>query len=216
MEFLLALVLFVLTLPLLALAVAMVKLTSCGPAIYPAGPGRVSRKALHDLQDPHHGPRLRAPTGPRWATAAIRGSRRSAGSCADAPGRAAAALERAARRHEPGRPAAGAARVRARSWSRPSRTIASGCGPPGVTGLAQVQLPPDSDLDSVRLKLACDLFYIRGRSPRLDLKIVASTAMKMVGIPCSFSCRLLRIPTGDAVAEVYQNWPYEATCLTPA
>ena len=31
---------------------------------------------------------------------------------------------------------------------------------PGVTGLAQVQLAPDTDFESVRRKLAYDLYYI--------------------------------------------------------
>jgi lipopolysaccharide/colanic/teichoic acid biosynthesis glycosyltransferase len=43
---------------------------------------------------------------------------------------------------------------------------------PGVTGLAQVQLPPDTDLDSVRRKLAYDLYYIRHLGPWLDLRII--------------------------------------------
>ncbi len=54
---------------------------------------------------------------------------------------------------------------------------------PGVTGVAQVQLPPDSDLDSVRLKLAYDLHYVRHVGFRLDLRIYAATVFKMAGVP---------------------------------
>ena len=36
---------------------------------------------------------------------------------------------------------------------------------PGVTGLAQVQLPPDTDLESVRRKVAYDLYYIERLQP---------------------------------------------------
>src|SRR5207248_4660391 len=32
---------------------------------------------------------------------------------------------------------------------------------PGITGLAQVQLPPDTDMDSVRRQLAHDIYYGR-------------------------------------------------------
>ena len=46
---------------------------------------------------------------------------------------------------------------------------------PGVTGLAQVQLPPDSDLESVRRKLAYDLHYVRAVSPVLDARILFAT-----------------------------------------
>src|SRR3954468_14427190 len=33
--------------------------------------------------------------------------------------------------------------------------------PPGLTGLAQVQLPPDSDVEDVRRKLVFDLYYAK-------------------------------------------------------
>jgi lipopolysaccharide/colanic/teichoic acid biosynthesis glycosyltransferase len=72
---------------------------------------------------------------------------------------------------------------------------------PGVTGLAQVQLPPDTDLDSVRRKLAYDLFYIRHVSPGLDVRLLLCTALYAVGIPFRVLGRLLGIPDGDAVEE---------------
>jgi lipopolysaccharide/colanic/teichoic acid biosynthesis glycosyltransferase len=65
---------------------------------------------------------------------------------------------------------------------------------PGITGLAQIQLPPDSDLESVRRKLACDLFYVRETSLLLDLKILLATAGKLLQIPCAVTVALLRIP----------------------
>src|SRR5438034_8663538 len=39
---------------------------------------------------------------------------------------------------------------------------------PGITGFAQVQLPADCDLESVRRKLAYDLYYIESMGPWLD------------------------------------------------
>ncbi len=62
---------------------------------------------------------------------------------------------------------------------------------PGITGLAQIQLPPDTDIDSVERKLVLDLAYIEYIGPWLDLKIVACTALKMFGIPQGFYRRLL-------------------------
>jgi lipopolysaccharide/colanic/teichoic acid biosynthesis glycosyltransferase len=47
---------------------------------------------------------------------------------------------------------------------------------PGITGLAQMRLPADTEVAGVRLKLAHDLYYIRQVSPWLDARIVASTA----------------------------------------
>jgi lipopolysaccharide/colanic/teichoic acid biosynthesis glycosyltransferase len=65
---------------------------------------------------------------------------------------------------------------------------------PGITGLAQVQLPPDEDLSSVRRKLVCDLYYVQKVTPWLDLLILAGTLMKVVGVPVEKVRRRLHIP----------------------
>jgi lipopolysaccharide/colanic/teichoic acid biosynthesis glycosyltransferase len=62
---------------------------------------------------------------------------------------------------------------------------------PGVTGLAQVLLPADTDLGSVRRKLAYDLHYIERLSPLLDLRILFCTALYAVGVPKHVTARLL-------------------------
>ena len=51
---------------------------------------------------------------------------------------------------------------------------------PGITGLAQVELGYDTDLDGVRRKVELDLEYIRGRSAVRDLAIMARTVPVMV------------------------------------
>src|SRR4029079_8552387 len=53
---------------------------------------------------------------------------------------------------------------------------------PGITGLAQVQLPPDTDVSNVADKLALDKAYIHHLSPVLDLQIVLCTAFRAVGL----------------------------------
>src|SRR5262249_18502331 len=53
---------------------------------------------------------------------------------------------------------------------------------PGVTGLAQVQLPADTTLETVRLKLAYDLWYVENQSLGLDLRILVATALKLCGV----------------------------------
>lgn len=68
---------------------------------------------------------------------------------------------------------------------------------PGVTGLAQVQLPPDSDLASVRRKLAYDLLYINRLSPWLDLRILCCTAFYAAGIPYGISRRVFGMPHSE-------------------
>jgi lipopolysaccharide/colanic/teichoic acid biosynthesis glycosyltransferase len=65
---------------------------------------------------------------------------------------------------------------------------------PGVTGLAQVQLPPDSDLTSVRHKLVCDLYYIDHGGLFLDVRLMICTALAVVGVPFDWLRALLRIP----------------------
>ncbi len=51
---------------------------------------------------------------------------------------------------------------------------------PGVTGLAQVHLGPDTDLASVERKLAMDLYYIKTLSFWNDVKIVLATAVHVL------------------------------------
>lgn len=66
---------------------------------------------------------------------------------------------------------------------------------PGISGLAQVQLPPDVDLYGVHRKLVCDLHYIRHFSFELDLRLTLCTALMAVGIPQRWSRRLFGVPT---------------------
>jgi hypothetical protein len=76
---------------------------------------------------------------------------------------------------------------------------------PGLTGLAQVQLPPDTDLESVRRKLACDLFYICHVDFWLDVRLLFVTSFYLLGRSCVWPCRMLRIPGGDRVEEHYDR-----------
>ncbi|HEV3116534.1 MAG TPA: sugar transferase [Gemmataceae bacterium] len=93
---------------------------------------------------------------------------------------------------------------------------------PGVTGLAQVQLPADTDLDSVRQKLAYDIYYIRYMSPWLDMQILAATATYVGGLPFRISQRVFCLPTRDAIARQVSDTLFsEPTsdpelCLQPA
>lgn len=76
---------------------------------------------------------------------------------------------------------------------------------PGITGLAQVQLPPDTDLNSVRRKLAHDLYYIRTLSWWLDFRILLATGTQFVGIPSVLARFVLRMPGGARVESAYEN-----------
>ena len=74
---------------------------------------------------------------------------------------------------------------------------------PGITGLAQLQIAPDTDFDSVRLKLAYDRYYIRHCRPWLDVQILLGTVLHMVGLPFWVAGTLLRIPSGAVVEDTF-------------
>jgi lipopolysaccharide/colanic/teichoic acid biosynthesis glycosyltransferase len=54
---------------------------------------------------------------------------------------------------------------------------------PGITGLAQLHLPPDTEVAHVEHKLTFDLYYARHVGLWLDLTILAGTALKVLGLP---------------------------------
>jgi lipopolysaccharide/colanic/teichoic acid biosynthesis glycosyltransferase len=76
---------------------------------------------------------------------------------------------------------------------------------PGVTGLAQVLLPPDTDLESVRRKLAHDLYYVQNYSPWLDLKLLATTAIFLMGVPYSAIGKFFFLPNSETIEQTYQK-----------
>jgi lipopolysaccharide/colanic/teichoic acid biosynthesis glycosyltransferase len=76
---------------------------------------------------------------------------------------------------------------------------------PGLTGLAQVQLPPDTDLESVRRKVACDLFYISHMTLWLDLRLMFATSFYLLGQSYRWPCKVLRLPGGVVVEDRYQT-----------
>jgi len=53
---------------------------------------------------------------------------------------------------------------------------------PGVTGLAQINLPADDSLESVRQKVILDREYIRSATLALDLRIFCCTLLRMTGL----------------------------------
>jgi lipopolysaccharide/colanic/teichoic acid biosynthesis glycosyltransferase len=74
---------------------------------------------------------------------------------------------------------------------------------PGLTGLAQVQLPPDSDLDSVRRKLVFDLWYVQHCSWWLDCRIYLATLLHMLGVPYRWLRPLFGFPNLHTVEARY-------------
>lgn len=194
-DFTLAAVLLVLLGPVILLLLAIVRLTSPGPALYSqirlgrgGRPFRIYklRTMAYDCE------RL---TGPRWSTAGdprvtplgrvlrrchldelpqlwnvLRGEMSLIGPRPERP-EIVAQLERALPGYR------GRLRVR-----------------PGISGLAQVLLPPDEDLAGVRRKLAYDLCYIEQIGWWLDARILAATLLKLLGVPAERRRQILCLP----------------------
>jgi lipopolysaccharide/colanic/teichoic acid biosynthesis glycosyltransferase len=65
---------------------------------------------------------------------------------------------------------------------------------PGITGLSQIQLPPDETVEDVKRKVACDLCYVGQMSPGLDLKIYVGTTLKLMGFSFAMTRQMLNLP----------------------
>ncbi len=70
---------------------------------------------------------------------------------------------------------------------------------PGITGLAQINLPPDSDLDSVRRKLILDREYIEHANLAMDARIFFCTSLRIIGLPGLTCARLAGISREDVL-----------------
>ncbi len=203
---LLAFVLLVLALPVLIVAAILVKLTSRGPAFY--SQTRVGLNGqhfrIHKLRTMRHDcERL---SGARWATTddpritalgrilrkthldelpqlwnVLQGDMSLVGPRPERP-----ELTPSLERNVP--------RYRERLQVRP-----------GMTGLAQLQLPPDTDLASVRRKLTCDLHYVERCGLGLDLAILIGTACYLARMPFSLVSRILHLPRVEEIGPSYPD-----------
>jgi lipopolysaccharide/colanic/teichoic acid biosynthesis glycosyltransferase len=65
---------------------------------------------------------------------------------------------------------------------------------PGITGLAQLRLPPDTDIESVRRKIVFDLHYVQWVSPWLDLHLLVLTAWSLIRDLCRCAGTCVKLP----------------------
>jgi lipopolysaccharide/colanic/teichoic acid biosynthesis glycosyltransferase len=206
MEFGAALVLLAFTAPLILIAGLLVKLTSRGPIFYTQTRlGRHGRPfTIYKIRTMVHD--CESLTGPRWAIPGdprvirvghflrrshidelpqllnvLRGEMGLVGPRPERP-EFLADLERALPRY------------RSRLAVRP-----------GVTGLAQVQLDPDTDLHSVRRKLAYDLYYVAHVGLWMDLRILVCTALKVIGDPVKFCTKFCLVPSGEVIESTVET-----------
>ncbi|MDB5308229.1 MAG: wecA 1 [Gemmataceae bacterium] len=76
---------------------------------------------------------------------------------------------------------------------------------PGVTGLAQVQLPADTDITSVRYKVVYDLYYVQHQGLLLDLRLIFATLAKAAGAGPNLIRRAFVLPNRRKVAAVFRD-----------
>ena len=87
---------------------------------------------------------------------------------------------------------------------------------PGMTGLAQIQLPADTDLASVRIKLAYDLYYVEHAAFWLDLRILVGTIFYVLGVPRELRRKLVLIPQRETIEGAYRQLRSDAQPLAAA
>jgi lipopolysaccharide/colanic/teichoic acid biosynthesis glycosyltransferase len=64
---------------------------------------------------------------------------------------------------------------------------------PGITGLAQINLPPDSDVTSVHRKVILDLEYIERAGLFIDARMFLCTFVRLLGIPGELVMRMFAL-----------------------
>lgn len=86
---------------------------------------------------------------------------------------------------------------------------------PGVTGLAQINLPPDETIECVRRKLVLDCQYIREASLSMDTRILLCTLLRMLGIRHGRAVRWLRLERHVHLQDESNTRPAEAHSFQP-
>ena len=79
---------------------------------------------------------------------------------------------------------------------------------PGITGFAQINLPPDVTLLCVHKKQTLDLEYIENASFGSDLKMIFCTALRLFGLSglaASQVCGLVMVPADSRFSFYYQD-----------
>lgn len=76
---------------------------------------------------------------------------------------------------------------------------------PGITGLAQIYLPPDETIDCVRKKVCFDLAYIQSANPIVDFQIWLCTVVRILGVRRGKGPRWFRLDSKfhDVIRQCY-------------
>jgi lipopolysaccharide/colanic/teichoic acid biosynthesis glycosyltransferase len=70
---------------------------------------------------------------------------------------------------------------------------------PGITGLAQLRLPPDTTIECVRKKVEHDVFYVKHINPWLDSKLMIFTAWRLVKEVIHCAWKAVVLPTDEDI-----------------
>ncbi len=76
---------------------------------------------------------------------------------------------------------------------------------PGITGLAQMRLPPDASLECVRRKLVHDVYYVQHVNPAIDLKLLVLTAWRLVNELGRYGWRCFTLPAAEEIEQAYRH-----------
>jgi len=74
---------------------------------------------------------------------------------------------------------------------------------PGITGLAQLRLLPDTGIDTVRRKLVYDIYYVRNVSPVLDAKLLVLTAWRLCEELLRSGWHVITLPSHQEVERTF-------------
>jgi lipopolysaccharide/colanic/teichoic acid biosynthesis glycosyltransferase len=206
LDFVLALVLLILTSPLILVAIILIKVTSPGPAIYcQTRLGRYGRPfTIYKLRTMAHN--CESLTGVQWSM--------------PGDGRITAVGRWLRKTHidelpqlwnvlkgdmsligpRPERPEFLPQLEQAIALYRERLLVR-----PGVTGFAQVQLPPDTDMESVRIKLAYDLAYVRNVGFLFDMRIYIGTFVKLLGLSFAAIRAVCLFPMRETIDAEYRQ-----------
>ena len=80
---------------------------------------------------------------------------------------------------------------------------------PGITGLAQINLPPDTDLASVRRKLVLDLEYIESAGLLLDVRVFLCTFLRIIGIRGELAMQVMSLRRAVQIDEAPEVFAFE-------
>ena len=81
---------------------------------------------------------------------------------------------------------------------------------PGITGLAQINLPPDTDLVSVQRKIVLDCEYIERGGPWLDTRLMLCTFLRLFKLPEGWLHSLFALSRDPKVSCPLKTEPAEA------